>query len=178
MRTSGESGLFTLFSLNSYSVKTTDQPGGQQENQPNNVSLDNVEENMDLAFASSGEPVSGFASLVPLLIMGIIIGLICRAIGKRKGKSPSTCFLMGMIPAFGLYYLIWLCSLTEAAVIERLNRLEKSLSTHLRQEIVDAKQSDSLSEKDMECPSCGLINPRSAESCDCGYDFSADQVLE
>jgi hypothetical protein len=23
----------------------------------------------------------------------------------------------------------------------------------------------------MKCPSCGIINPRDAERCDCGYDF-------
>ncbi len=28
----------------------------------------------------------------------------------------------------------------------------------------------------MRCPSCGLINPKTAQRCDCGYDF-ADQRM-
>jgi hypothetical protein len=28
----------------------------------------------------------------------------------------------------------------------------------------------------MGCPKCGLINPDSAERCDCGYDFASGQM--
>ena len=28
----------------------------------------------------------------------------------------------------------------------------------------------------MECPTCGLFNPRTAERCDCGYEFTAQKV--
>jgi hypothetical protein len=28
-----------------------------------------------------------------------------------------------------------------------------------------------------DCPKCGLINPPSAQRCDCGYDFAAKRVL-
>ena len=30
----------------------------------------------------------------------------------------------------------------------------------------------------MDCPHCGLINPDSAERCDCGYDFRSGEVGE
>ena len=30
----------------------------------------------------------------------------------------------------------------------------------------------------MKCPKCGLINTKSAQRCDCGYDFSTGQVKE
>lgn len=29
----------------------------------------------------------------------------------------------------------------------------------------------------IDCPACGLVNPPSAQRCDCGYDFAARQVL-
>ena len=28
----------------------------------------------------------------------------------------------------------------------------------------------------MICPACGLINPDSAQRCDCGYDFAARKI--
>jgi len=28
-----------------------------------------------------------------------------------------------------------------------------------------------LAEDNMKCPNCGLINPETAEKCDCGFDF-------
>ncbi len=28
-----------------------------------------------------------------------------------------------------------------------------------------------------DCPRCGLTNPTAAQRCDCGYDFTAHQVL-
>ena len=30
----------------------------------------------------------------------------------------------------------------------------------------------------MKCPNCGLINPDSAQRCDCGYDFASGQVKQ
>ena len=30
----------------------------------------------------------------------------------------------------------------------------------------------------MDCPRCNLVNPPTAERCDCGYDFRTGQVLE
>ena len=30
----------------------------------------------------------------------------------------------------------------------------------------------------MKCPNCGLINPDSALRCDCGYDFTAQEIKE
>ena len=30
----------------------------------------------------------------------------------------------------------------------------------------------------MDCPKCGLINPPSAQRCDCGYDFLSRQMKE
>ena len=30
----------------------------------------------------------------------------------------------------------------------------------------------------MRCPKCGLVNPPSAQRCDCGYDFIAKRVKE
>ena len=30
----------------------------------------------------------------------------------------------------------------------------------------------------MECPHCGLINPETAQRCDCGYDFTTKTLEE
>jgi hypothetical protein len=33
-------------------------------------------------------------------------------------------------------------------------------------------------EEYMDCPNCGLVNPETAQRCDCGYDFGAKMVKE
>ncbi len=30
----------------------------------------------------------------------------------------------------------------------------------------------------MDCPKCGLINPESAQRCDCGYDFGTGEIKQ
>jgi hypothetical protein len=32
--------------------------------------------------------------------------------------------------------------------------------------------------EEMKCPNCGLINPDTAERCDCGYDFQSGEIRE
>ena len=68
--------------------------------------------------------ISGFAGFIPLIIMGVIFGIVAYSIGKRKGKNRLVCFLLCLIPAFNGFYLFYLVSLTDKNVIERLDYLE------------------------------------------------------
>jgi len=71
--------------------------------------------------------ISGFAGFIPLIIMGVIFGIVAYSIGKRKGKNRLVCFLLCLIPLFNLFYLFYLVSLTDKNVIERLDHLENLL---------------------------------------------------
>ena len=71
--------------------------------------------------------ISGFTGFIPLIIMGVIFGIVAYSIGKRKGKNPLVCFLLCLIPFFNGFYLFYLVSLTDKNVIERLDYLENLL---------------------------------------------------
>lgn len=40
------------------------------------------------------------------------------------------------------------------------------------------KNQNILNSDPKDCPVCGLINPHSAERCDCGYDFTENTMKE
>ena len=74
---------------------------------------------------------AGFASFIPLFLMGIIFGILAYFIvGKRKGKNPFVCFLLCLIPGFGAFYIIYLASLTDKTVLDRLDHLENLLKVY------------------------------------------------
>ena len=68
-----------------------------------------------------------FLSFIPLITMGLLVGIFALFIAKRKGKNPLVCFLLCLIPIFGGAYLFYLVSLTDKAVLERLDYLENLL---------------------------------------------------
>ena len=70
---------------------------------------------------------AGFASFIPLVLMGVIFGICAYFIGRRKGKNPLVCFLLCLIPGFNGLYLFYLASLTDKNILERLDYLESFL---------------------------------------------------
>lgn len=81
-----------------------------------------------VAVANAVETVTtnagGFASFIPLLILGIVLAFIAAKFAKRKRKKPVLYVLLALIPAFGGLVLIWLASLTDKEVLDRLSQLE------------------------------------------------------
>ena len=72
--------------------------------------------------------VAGFEGFIPLIIMGVIFGIVAYSVfGKRKGKNRLVCFLLCLIPLFNTFYMFYLVSLTDKIVIERLDYLENLL---------------------------------------------------
>lgn len=76
--------------------------------------------------------ISGFTGFIPLILMGVIFGIVAYYIGKRKGKNRLVCFLLCLIPAFNGFYLLYLVSLTDKNVIERLDYLENLFEVYKR----------------------------------------------
>jgi hypothetical protein len=111
---------------------------------------------------SSGGEAAGFASFIPLLFMGAIFGIVAYFVGKRKGKNPFVCFLWCLI--FNGFYLLYLASLTDKNVVERLNYLESVLKvskkTTLAEESVLKEWACNCGKKNsieiQNCPECGL----------------------
>lgn len=64
--------------------------------------------------------------LVPLFIVGVIIAGVIAPIVKRKGRSPWLA-LVGLVPLVGPFYLLYVISLTDQAVLDRLARLENQI---------------------------------------------------
>ena len=62
--------------------------------------------------------------LVPLLVVWIVLLVFGLWIGKRKGSSVGR-VIVGTIPIWGGVYLLWLASLTDKDVLERLAKLER-----------------------------------------------------
>jgi hypothetical protein len=65
--------------------------------------------------------VSGglIAALLPLIVVWIIFLFIFNGVRKRKGISFKKYFLR-MFPIWGSIYMVWLASLTDIEVKERL----------------------------------------------------------
>ena len=61
--------------------------------------------------------------LVPLALVWIILAVFCVPISRRKGVSAGW-IVIGTFPVWGGLYLLWLASLTDKVVLERLAKLE------------------------------------------------------
>jgi hypothetical protein len=76
------------------------------------------------AFAQGASASSDFiVQLVPLFLLWIVCVVVGFYIGRRKGKGLGR-VIIGTFPLWGGLYLIWLASLTDKDVLERLARLE------------------------------------------------------
>lgn len=120
----------------------------------------------NIANASNGTEVSGFSGLIPLIIMGVIFGLLLRSIAKRKGKSEWLWFLAGFVPGWNLIGGIWLASFPDISVTEAIS----SLVNELKKYEFSPKQDRPPKEKPKawKC-NCGKINEITTQSCpECG----------
>jgi hypothetical protein len=64
-----------------------------------------------------------FLSLLPLLMVTVVLFLFAIPIGRRKGRSFGFTLLV-LIPFVGPFVLIYLVSLTDRQVLDRLAALE------------------------------------------------------
>jgi hypothetical protein len=125
---------------------------------------------MDIAFASNGGAAGmTLGSVIPLLLIACILGFFFRSIAKRKGIGQILGFIGGIVPGFNAFFGLWLASLPERSLVDKIDSLTNRL-----QEIANRlggiddypKQASPQTWKcncgmilDMEvqnCPTCGL----------------------
>ena len=71
----------------------------------------------------NGRSIDFFIQLVPLLLVWIVLAIVGFYIGRRKGKSLGR-VVIGTFPLWAGIYVLWLASLTDKDVLDRLARLE------------------------------------------------------
>ena len=69
------------------------------------------------------------AMLFPWLFLGLILGSVLATIAKRKGKNPVLWFFLGFIPLVGFFLAFVLASRPDAAVLDRIRRLEEQVAS-------------------------------------------------
>jgi uncharacterized membrane protein YhaH (DUF805 family) len=62
-------------------------------------------------------------SLIPLIILSVPLAVVFAFILRRKGRSPWLCLLL-LVPLVGQIYALYVVSLTDKEVLDRLARLE------------------------------------------------------
>jgi hypothetical protein len=67
--------------------------------------------------------------LFPWLFLGLIMGSVLATMAKRKGKNPALWFLLGFIPLVGYYLASILASRPDAALLDRIRRLEEKVES-------------------------------------------------
>jgi hypothetical protein len=67
--------------------------------------------------------------LFPWLFLGLIMGSVLATIAKRKGKSPVLWFFLGFIPLVGFFLAFILASRPDAALLDRVRRLEEQVAS-------------------------------------------------
>ena len=82
---------------------------------------------MNIAYAANGSAGEGWGALVPLFLMGCIVGSLLRSIAKRKDRSQWLWFLAGFIPGWNLFAGLWLASLPDKAIFEEVRALIEEL---------------------------------------------------
>ena len=80
------------------------------------------------SIASEDATSGGFGGLIPLIIMfAIFYWSLVKPLTKRKGKSQWL-ELLTLIPLVNMIYIIWLASLTDKSIIDKIKYLEEKLS--------------------------------------------------
>jgi uncharacterized membrane protein len=69
------------------------------------------------------EQQPGFASFIPLIILTLPIVFINVSLAKRKGKSLIAYGLLSLIPIVGIYFGIFLASLTDKSLNEKIDKI-------------------------------------------------------
>ena len=109
-----------------------------------------------------------FGSFVPLILLGLIFGLVLMPIAKRKGRRQWLWFLAGFVPGWNLLGGLWLASLPDKSILEEvkvlLNELKKFNFT-LKE---GQKLNISTEPRTWKC-NCGMTNEFDVPSCpECG----------
>ena len=80
------------------------------------------------AIASESAESSGVGAFLPLIIMyAIFYWSLVKPLNKRKGKSKWL-ELLTLIPIANIIYIIWLASLTDKSIIDKIKYLEEKLA--------------------------------------------------
>ncbi len=127
---------------------------------------------MNTVVASSGMNSGGAAgiigSLIPLVLMGLIFGFVLMSIAKRKGRNKLLWFAAGYVPLFNLLGGVWLSSLPDIALIEKINSISKELQK-LNLSLTNKLTSHSSQAEDKWTCTCGRVNSIDVINCpDCG----------
>jgi hypothetical protein len=69
------------------------------------------------------------AMLFPWLFLGLIMGSVLATIARRKGKNPVLWFFLGFIPLVGFFLAFILASRPDAALVDRIRRLEEQVAS-------------------------------------------------
>jgi hypothetical protein len=82
-----------------------------------------------IAETQTPPPAPLIALLFPWLFLGLIIGSVLATMAKRKGKKPFLWFFLGFIPVVGFFLAFVLASRPDAALLDRIRRLEERLAS-------------------------------------------------
>jgi hypothetical protein len=125
---------------------------------------------------SSGTGGSHIASFIPLLIMGLIFGLVLMPIAKRKGRSKWLWFLAGFVPGWNLLGGLWLASLPDKSISEEVKALLNELQKFDFVPKGGQKLDISPEPRNWKC-NCGMTHEMHVPSCpECG--LKRDYVLK
>lgn len=70
-------------------------------------------------------PLNTLLSLLPFLVICSALAVLIGVIARRKGRSPIVA-LLGFVPFVNGLYALWLCSLTDAAVLDAIDEIRRS----------------------------------------------------
>jgi len=69
------------------------------------------------------DPQPGIVSFIPLLIVTIPIIIFNAFLAKRKGKNSLLYGALSLIPFVGFYLAIYLASLTDKSLSEKIDKI-------------------------------------------------------
>ncbi len=69
------------------------------------------------------EQQAGFASFIPLIIFTLPIVIFNGFLAKRKGRSIVKYCILSLIPLVGFYLGLYLASLTDKSISEKIDRI-------------------------------------------------------
>ena len=67
-------------------------------------------------------------SLMPVIFLFIPLAVVAFYMAKRRGRSGWLWALIALVPYFNLLCLLYLASLPETSVVERIEALERRLA--------------------------------------------------
>ena len=68
---------------------------------------------------------SGIASFIPLILIGVVWGIFNAGIAGRKGRNKVLFFFLSIIPVSWVFISIYLASLTDKDVLEKLGMISE-----------------------------------------------------